>query len=148
MSACRVLMSAVAISTAFWGQTSAAEGYQLKLSLTSPDARHDPDGVWTDDDLAFIRQTGRAPAIYTARLTTPSGDWLLSQTNGDCNMQGMCTALLVLRKAGTQPLIMANPQLPLGGTAVLSLNYRKLSTEEVDQNGQPIEGSYDVGPLK
>jgi hypothetical protein len=119
----------------------------LKLERTTPDAHHDPDGVWSDDDLAFVRQMGRAPAIYTARITTPAGEWLLSQTNGDCNIQGMCTAFLVLKKPGASGVTMANPQLPLGGTAMLSLNYKKLATKEVDQNGQPLDGTYDVTPM-
>lgn len=130
------------------GQSHAQQGYQFKLERTTSDARHDPDGVWSDDDLAFIRQLGQTPAIYTARLTTPSGEWLLSQTNGDCNMQGMCTALLVLKKAGASPVTMANPQLPLGGMAMLSLNYKKLATKEVDQSGRPLDGSYDVAPIR
>ncbi|UWU26040.1 hypothetical protein N2601_32450 (plasmid) [Rhizobium sp. CB3060] len=128
-------------------QGYAQQGYAFKLERTTPDARHDPDGVWSDDDLAFIRQLGQTPAIYTARITTPSGEWLLSQTNGDCNMQGMCTALLILKKAGAAAVTMANPQLPLGGTAMLSLNYKKLATKEVDQNGRPLDGSYDVAPI-
>ncbi|ENN83829.1 hypothetical protein RHSP_41347 (plasmid) [Rhizobium freirei PRF 81] len=128
-------------------QSYAQQGYTFKLERTAPDARHDPDGVWSDDDLAFIRQSGQTPAIYTARITTPAGEWLLSQTNGDCNIQGMCTALLVLKKPGVSPVTMANPQLPLGGTAMLSLNYKKLATKEVDQNGRPLDGSYDVAPI-
>lgn len=128
-------------------QSYAQQGYALKLERTTPDARHDPDGIWSDDDLAFIRQLGQTPVIYTARITTPAGEWLLSQTNGDCNMQGMCTALLILKKAGASPVTMANPQLPLGGTAMLSLNYKKLATKEADQNGRPLDGSYDVAPI-
>ena len=128
-------------------QSHAQQGYAFALERTTPDAHHDPDGVWSDNDLAFIRQMGRSPAIYTARITTPAGEWLLSQTNGDCNMQGMCTALLVLRKPGASPVTMANPQLPLGGTATLSLNYKKLATKEVDQNGHALDGSYDVAPI-
>ena len=137
-------LSAAIISAA---TASAQQGYALHLMTTISDARHDPDGIWSDDDLAFIRQSGQMPAIYTARITTPTGEWLLSQTNGDCNMQGMCTALLVLKKPGATPLTMANPQLPLGGTAMLSLNYKKLSTKEIDQNGSPLDGIYDVAPI-
>ncbi len=129
-------------------QSYAQQGYAFKLERTTPDARHDPDGVWSNNDLAFIRQQGQTPAIYTARITTPSGEWLLSQTNGDCNMQGMCTALLILKKPGASAVTMANPQLPLGGTAMLSLNYKKLATKEVDQNGRSLEGSYDVAPIR
>lgn len=130
-------------------QTAVAQdGYKLALKLTTKDAKHDPDGVWTDDDLADIRRAGNAPNIYTARITTPSGIWLLSQTNGDCNLQGMCTALLVLIKSGALPFQMANPQMPLGGTAILSPNGKKLSTSEISENGQAFTGSYDVEPIK
>lgn len=142
-----ILMTSMVISSALLQTAKAEEGYKLELKLTTKDARHDPDGVWSDDDLAFIRQI-KAANIYTARVNTPSGSWLLSQTNGDCNMQGMCTALLVLTKPGARPREMANPQMPLGGTAILSLNYKKLKTSEISESGQPITGSYDVEPLK
>jgi len=137
----------VATGVAFSGAAHAQQGYALKLEQTTPDARHDPDGVWDDEDLAFIRKTGQVPAIYTARITTPAGEWLLSQTNGDCNMQGMCTALLILKKQGREAVTMANPQLPLGGTAMLSLNYKKLVTKEIDQDGHAVDGVYEVAPI-
>ncbi|MDR6100502.1 hypothetical protein QE369_000680 [Agrobacterium larrymoorei] len=143
-----VILLAVVTASALFGQAAAQDGYRFDLKLTTPDARHDPDDVWSDDDLAFIRQLGQTPSIYTARLKTPAGEWLLSQTNGDCNMQGMCTALLLLRKAGTKPVEMANPQLPLGGSATLSLNYKKLFTHEIDQNGKPLDGTYDMAPIE
>ncbi len=143
------LLFAAAIAVGIVSATvvCAQQGYALKLEQTTPNARHDPDGIWSDDDLALIRQLGQVPAIYAARITTPAGEWLLTQTNGDCNMQGMCTALLVLKKPGAAAATMANPQLPLGGTAMLSLNYKKLATKEVDQNGRPLDGSYDVAPI-
>lgn len=141
-------VSVVVMAVALVGHAAAQDGYRFDLKLTTPDARHDPDGVWSDDDLAFIRQLGQSPSIYTARMTTPTGEWLLSQTNGDCNMQGMCTALLLLRKPGTPPVEMANPQLPLGGSATLSLNYKKLFTREINQNGQAVDGTYDVAPIR
>lgn len=142
-----LLPGIVVAGIVFGPGANAQQGYAFKLERTTSDARHDPDGIWSDDDLAFIRQLGQTPAIYTARLTTPSGQWLLSQTNGDCNMQGMCTALLVLKRPGVPPITMANPQLPLGGAATLSLNYKKLATKEVDQSGRPLDGSYDVAPI-
>ncbi|OLP55786.1 hypothetical protein BJF92_09130 [Rhizobium rhizosphaerae] len=142
------IVMAVVLAAALPRLSTGQDGYRFELKLTTPDARHDPDGVWSDDDLAFIRQLGQSPSIYTARMTTPAGEWLLSQTNGDCNMQGMCTTLLLLRKAGTTPVEMANPQLPLGGSATLSLNYKKLFTRELDQNGNLFDGAYDVAPIQ
>ena len=136
---------------------TAQDGYKLALKLTTSDAVHDPDGVWTDDDLAGIRQTAGAAKIYTARIATPSGTWLLTQTNGDCNLQGMCTALLVLITPGTppvrpvqpaRPMRMANPQMPLGGTAILSPDAKKLTTSEIGENGKAFAGSYDVEPIR
>jgi hypothetical protein len=126
----------------------AQDDFKLPLKLTTRDATHDPDGVWTDDDLADIRQAAGEPNIYTARITTPSATWLLSQTNGDCNLQGMCTAVLVLLKPGSPPVRMANPQMPLGGTAILSSDYKKLTTSEIGENGKAVTGSYDVEPIQ
>ncbi|SCB40480.1 hypothetical protein [Rhizobium hainanense] len=126
----------------------ALDGVALSLKLTAKDAEHDPDGVWSDRDLDNIRQTFGPPDIYTARITTSNGTWLLSQTNGDCNMQGMCTAQLVLIEPGKAPKLMANPQMPLGGTAVLSPDFKKIKTSEIGENGRPLAGSYDVEPVK
>ena len=143
-----ILAATLAVGAVFSQIAFAQDGYALKLKLTTRDATHDPDGVWADEDLTNIRQTAGTPNIYTARLTTPSGTWLLSQTNGDCNLQGMCTALLVLIKPGMPPVRMANPQMPLGGTAILSPNYKKLTTSELSEAGKPFTGSYDVEPIK
>lgn len=126
----------------------AQDDFKLALKLTTRDAAHDPDGIWTDDDLAEIRQVAGKPNIYTARITTPVATWLLSQTNGDCNLQGMCTALLVLLKPGSPPVRMANPQMPLGGTATLSSDYKKLTTSEIGENGKAFTGSYAVEPIQ
>ncbi|MBZ5763372.1 hypothetical protein LAV84_28050 [Rhizobium sp. VS19-DR104.2] len=138
-------------------RATAQGGHTLALKLTTRDAKHDPDGVWTDDDLASIRQLTGQAKIYTARITTPSGTWLLSQTNGDCNLQGMCTALLVLIRPDTQsprpvrpvrPERMANPQMPLGGTAVLSPDAATLTTAEIGEDGKAFIGIYQVEPIR
>ncbi|UXS05633.1 hypothetical protein FY156_29060 (plasmid) [Agrobacterium tumefaciens] len=130
--------------TASW----AREGYQFQLKLTSPDARHDPDGVWSDDDLNFVRSSGLIPKIYTARIETPAGKWLLSQLSGVCNMQGMCDAQLIKIEVGKPPQLYANPLIVEGGKAELSLNYKRLTTQEIDQNGRPFIGKYVVGPIR
>ncbi|MCY1740694.1 hypothetical protein [Ensifer sp. SL37] len=141
------ILTTTLVMSAVLHPAAAEDSYKFELKLTTKDARHDPDGVWSADSLALIRLTHKAANIYTARVNTPSGSWLLSQTNGDCNLQGMCTALLVLTKTGAPPREMANPQMPLGGTALMSLNYKMLKTSEITESGQPITGSYKVGPL-
>lgn len=146
-----VLAPILALGLASTDRAAAQDGYKLALKLTTKDATHDPDGVWTDDDLAGIRQTAGAAKIYTARIAAPSGTWLLSQTNGDCNLQGMCTAILVLIKPGTppvRPVRMANPQMPLGGTAILSSDDKTLTTSEIGEDGKAFTGSYEVEPIR
>lgn len=143
---CIASLFAVGLSSAL-----AQQGYEFKLQLTTDNARHDPDGIWSDGDLEIYRSNRSprfVPKIYTARITTPAGEWLLTQTNGDCNMQGMCTAVLYLLKSGQSPKQLANPQVQQGGSATLSLNYKKITTTEIDQNGRAFVGSYDVEPFK
>lgn len=126
----------------------ALEGYKFDLKLTSKDVNRDPDGIWSAQDLLPFGNPPLPPSIYTARLTTPSGEWLLTQTDAGCNMQTMCTALLVLKTADGQSKIVANPQVMLGGSATLSLNYKKITTEELDGAAKPFTGSYEVDPLE
>lgn len=126
----------------------AEEGYTFKLQLTSKNASSDPDDVWAAQDLTAYGNPPRHPDIYTARLTTPSGEWLLSQTSGDCNMQTMCTTVLVHKTSDGTSQIVANPQVMLGGTATLSLNYKKITTQELDEAAKPFIGSYDVRSAK
>ncbi|NTG05108.1 hypothetical protein G6L30_33875 [Agrobacterium rhizogenes] len=143
-----VLATSLILGLASTDPAAAQDGDKLALKFTTKDATHDPDGVWTDDDLAGIRQAMGTAKIYTARIATPSGTWLLSQTNGDCNLQGMCTAMLVLMRPNTPPVRMANPQMPLGGTAILSPDAKRLTTSEIGENGKALTGSYDVEPIK
>ncbi|NKL24049.1 hypothetical protein [Rhizobium leguminosarum] len=149
-----VLATTLILGLVSTDRAAAQDGYKLALKLTAKDATHDPDGVWADDDLAGIRQAVGTAKIYTARIATPSGTWLLSQTNGDCNLQGMCTALLVLIRPGTpptrpvRPVRMANPQMPLGGTAILSPDAKRLTTSEIAENGKAFTGSYEVEPIQ
>ncbi|NTJ35977.1 hypothetical protein G6K86_30660 [Agrobacterium rhizogenes] len=149
-----VLATALILGLASTNRVAAEDGFKLALKLTAKDATHDPDGVWSDDDLAGIRQAVGTVKLYTARIATPSGTWLLSQTNGDCNLQGMCTALLVLLKSDARPMRplravrMANPQMPLGGTAILSPDAKTLTTSEIAEDGKAFTGSYDVEPIE
>nr|WP_181377327.1 hypothetical protein [Ochrobactrum sp. LM19] len=124
------------------------EGYSLQLQLTTRKASSDPDGVWDSDTLTSYQDPPVRPDIYTATLNSPSGRWLLTQTTADCNMQGMCTSLLVHFDKKGKKTVVANPQMIQGGKAVLSLNYRKITTTEIGEGGKPVTGSYDVDKLK
>lgn len=145
----RILMPATVLSLLVpTMQAKADNGYKFNLQLTSKNASRDPDGVWDSQDLASYGNPPHHPDIYTARITTPSGEWLLSQTSGDCNMQTMCTTLLVHKSSDGQTQVVANPQVMLGGSGTLSLNYKKLTTQELDEAAKPFIGSYDVRPVK
>lgn len=142
------LVAGFSLGTGVLAGEGTGDGYVFNLKLTVPDARHDPDGLWSDADINAVRAAGLAPKIYTARIRTPSGEWLLSQLAGLCNMQGMCETILARIKPGTPPTVYANPQVSQGGKAELSLNYKKLTTLEIDENGRPFIGSYNLAPLK
>lgn len=145
---CAALIAGYSLAVGALAGEGTARSYLFNLKLTASDARHDPDGIWSDADLNGIRASGLVPKIYTARITTPSGEWLLSQLAGLCNMQGMCDTVLVKIKPGAPLTVYANPQVSEGGKAELSLNYKKLTTEEIDENGHPFKGSYNLAPLK
>jgi hypothetical protein len=106
-----IVLAACPISVRAWAAEGAGLSYLFQLELTTPDARHDPDGIWSDADIAGIRSSGLVPKIYTGRIKTPSGEWLLSQLAGLCNMQGMCDTVLVRIKPGEAPTVYANPQV-------------------------------------
>lgn len=145
----RLIMSAILISTSIPTLPAHADdGYKLNLQLTTKNASEDPDKVWDTQDLVAYGNPPRHPDIYTARIITPSGEWLLSQTSGDCNMQTMCTTLLVHKSSDGQTTVVANPQVMLGGTATLSLNYKKITTQELDEAAKPFTGTYDVKTSK
>lgn len=126
------------------GVVTAQDAYEFNLTLSSVNATTDPDNVWTDRELAFYKSQGFEPKIYTAWATTPAGQWLLTQTNGDCNMQGMCTTLLFFKKNGKSRKLVSSAQVQEGGKAFLSLNYKRLTSIEIDQNGHEFMGSYEV----
>ncbi|MFW8584664.1 hypothetical protein ACOJBM_06440 [Rhizobium beringeri] len=152
-----VLATTLILGLAPTDNATAQDGYKLALKLTNKDATHDPDGVWTDDDLASIRQTMERPRSTRRVSKLHRARGYLSRTNGDCNLQGMCTALLMLIRPGTpparlvrpvRPVRMANPQMPLGGTAILSPDAKKLTTSEIGEDGKAFAGSYDVEPIR
>lgn len=138
------LLIAAGVVTSLTSVATAQQGYEFKLKLTAKNASIDPDGVWDNETLSSYTNPPVHPDIYTATIRTPSGTWLLTQTTADCNMQGMCTSLLVhIAKNGTKKVV-ANPQILQGGEATLSLNYRFITTMEIGEGGKPFKGTYKV----
>lgn len=129
-------------------QTQAMQGYVFNLKLTTPNASRDPDGIWEDSYFTPFGIPPRLPSIYTAELTTPAGKWKLSQLDSECTMQGVCSFVLTLTQSEGKAREMAMGGTLLGRSATLSLNYRKISTEEISENIKPFIGSYDVEPVK
>lgn len=145
----RLIMSAISIWACLPSLPALAQdGYKFNLQLTTKNASEDPDKVWDEKTLAGYGEPPVHPDIYTARITTPAGEWLLSQTSGDCNMQSVCTSVLVLKTPDGKSKIVAYPRVSLGASATLSLNYRKITTEELDESAKEFTGSYDVEPVK
>jgi hypothetical protein len=104
-------------------------GYTLKPSLTYKNAAQDPDGLWSADDLEPFGLPPHHPDIYTARISTPAGDWLLSQITSDCSLQSDCPFQLAFKRSNGSQVSVASGVLGRGGTAVLSLDYTKIFTE-------------------
>lgn len=126
----------------------AEDGYKFNLQLKHKNINHDPDGIWRDEDLFEFGNPPRLPSIYTAHLTTPAGEWFLSQLDSTCNIQGNCSFVLQLKRPDGKTRVMAEGQTLLGRTATLSLNYKKITTEEISEDIKPFTGSYDVEPIK
>jgi hypothetical protein len=104
-------------------------GYTLKPTLTYKNAAQDPDGIWSADDLVPVGRPARHPDIATARVSTPAGEWILSQVLGGCSMQSDCPFQLILKKSNGSSAKVAGGVLADGGTAVLSADYSKVFTE-------------------
>ena len=134
------------ISVAALGSESALaqQGYKLIPVLTYKNVSHDPEGLWDDSDLQTFGAPPRLPSIYIARTTTPKGEWILSQLDSACTMQGDCQFILALKKPGGPAKIVASGNGLLGHPVTLSLNYAKLFTEEINDSVRAFTGSYDV----
>ena len=122
----------------------AQQGYKLTPVLTYKNVSHDPEGLWDDSDLQTFGAPPRLPSIYIARTTTPKGDWIFSQLDSACTMQGDCQFLLALKKPGGNAQIVASGNGLLGHPVTLSLNYAKIFTEEINDSIQAFTGTYDV----
>jgi hypothetical protein len=104
-------------------------GYTLKPSLTYKNVSKDPDGIWSESDLQLQGDPARYPDIYTARVSTPTGEWFLSQVTSGCSLQSECPFQLVLKRPSGTTTTVADGMLLEGGTAVLSADYSKVFTE-------------------
>ncbi|MBA8904156.1 hypothetical protein [Phyllobacterium sp. P30BS-XVII] len=145
----RLMMTTVLVAMSVSSlPVAAADGYKFNLVLSHKNVQHDPDGIWPDTDLTEFGNPPRLPSIYTARLETPAGKWLLSQLDSSCNIQGNCSFVLQLTRPDGKVQTMAEGQTLLGRSATLSLNYKKITTEEISDEIKPFVGSYDVEPMK
>lgn len=143
-----LLISAAFLLASVPSLVQAEEGYKFNLTLSHKNVSHDPDGIWPDADLSEFGNPPRLPSIYEARLETPAGRWLLSQLDSACNIQGNCSFVLQLTLPDGTVRTMAEGQTLLGRSATLSLNYKKITTEEISDEIKPFVGSYEVEPLK
>jgi len=126
------MIAALAIAwdiPAFAQQQKLPPGYSLKPTLAYQNVAQDPDGIWTPDDLEPFGLPPHHPDIYTARISTPAGEWLLSQITSGCSMQSDCPFQLALKRPDGSKAIVAGGVLGRGGTASLSLDYSKVFTE-------------------
>ncbi|WP_201832821.1 hypothetical protein [Microvirga zambiensis] len=115
----------VACAPPTFAQQSAPTGYKFKPALTYKNVSKDPDGIWPDDELEPSGIRKEYPNLSTARMSLPSGEWILSVQNGGCNMQSDCPYILALKKNG-QLTRMSRGYLGGNGTATLSMDYSKL----------------------
>ncbi|OEC93611.1 hypothetical protein [Rhizobium sp. YK2] len=138
------LIAATSFSVLGGASAFAQQGYKLTPVLTYKNVSHDPEGLWDDSDLQTFGAPPRLPSIYIARITTPRGEWILSQLDSACTMQGDCQFVLALKKPGGEARIVASGNGLLGHPVTLSLNYAKIFTEEINDSVQPFTGSYDV----
>lgn len=139
-----VFVSAVLIAPPAY----AADGYKFQLKLTTENAARDPDGIWESSYFTKSGDPETLPNIYTARLTTPAGEWLLTQLDSQCTIQSDCAVVLVLKRPSGEVLELATGSVIMGGSAVLSQNYKLLHTEEINDEVQAFTGTYKVAPFK
>ncbi|PSH63334.1 hypothetical protein CU102_24020 [Phyllobacterium brassicacearum] len=144
-----IALAATSVGLVVFNQPSRAQdGYDFNLTLTHKNVSHDPDGLWDDSNFTPSGEPPELPNIYTARLTTPAGEWILSQLDTQCTMQSDCAFILALKKKDGKLQKLASGSVIMGGKATLSLNYKKITTEEVDDAAKPFTGSYNVEPVK
>ncbi|EIM26527.1 hypothetical protein [Microvirga lotononidis] len=104
-------------------------GYTLNPTLMYKNVAQDPDGIWSANDLVPVGSPAQHPDIAIARVSTPAGEWILSQILGGCSMQSDCPFRLILKRSNGKAAKVAGGVLAEGGTAVLSADYSKIFTE-------------------
>jgi hypothetical protein len=132
----------VALASPALAQQNAPPGYKFKPTPTYKNVSKDPDGVWPDDELEPSGIRREYPILSTARISHPSGEWILTVQDSGCNMQSECPYILALKKDGKLTR-MSRGYLGGNGVATLSMDYSKLFVDtylgtETHQVG-PIE---------
>jgi hypothetical protein len=121
-----VAILGLAIASPALAQQKLPPGYTFKLELTHKNVSQDPDRIWDPSDLETVGDPPEYPNIYTARISTPAGEWMLSQATSGCSMQSECPFQLVLKRPNGTQAKVAGGMLLEGGTAVLSADYSKI----------------------
>jgi hypothetical protein len=122
-------LAAASASPALAQHQKLPPGYTLEPSLSYEKVSQDPEGVWVASELKPLGNPPRYPSIYTARVGTPVGEWLLSQTTSGCSLESDCPFQLVLKRSDGSKVTVAGGMLAEGGKAVLSMDYTKLFAE-------------------
>ncbi len=93
-----VALSVVAVGAASAGFDAAAAAQAFSFKNSYHDMKRDPDAIWAAKDLSPLKN---GVTIYEYRLTTLSGDWLISQIwNADCDAATCPTRLIKIAPDG------------------------------------------------
>jgi hypothetical protein len=119
----------LAIASPALAQEKLPPGYTFKPELTYKNVSQDPDRIWEPSDLELFGDPPHHPDIYTARVSTPAGEWMLSQITSGCSLQSECPFQLTLKRANGSREIVAGGMLLRRGSAVLAADYSKIFTQ-------------------
>ncbi|MPR08650.1 hypothetical protein [Microvirga tunisiensis] len=120
---------AVACASPAPAQEKLPPGYTFTPELTYKNVSQDPDGIWEPSDLELFGDPPHHPDIYTARVSTPAGEWMLSQITSGCSLQSECPFQLTLKRPNGPRKIVAGGMLLRRASAVLAADYSKIFTQ-------------------
>lgn len=137
-------LAASALCLLFSTNVRSETGYLITPVVTLKNVSSDPGGVWDESYLSPFGSPPRYPTIYAGSLRTPMGEWVLSQIDSACSMQGDCQFVLQLKTNDGKIRTVSEGSSQLGKPITLSLNYKKVFTQEIWEDGKGFMGTYDV----